>query len=67
MCEGCFEVLPTAQQESIAVALGLVNPVTSAQVCAAIDALDTVGELVLVLDEAGLSAQQLLTFGLLRH
>jgi len=40
----------------------LVNPATPDVVCDAIAALETVGELVLILDEAGFSAQATVDF-----
>lgn len=61
-CETCFQALPTAQQESIVTAVGLVNPATPDLVCDALDELDTIGELVLLLDGAGLSAQSIVNF-----
>jgi hypothetical protein len=61
-CEGCLESLTTTQYESLVIALGLVNPATPDVVCDEIIALETVGELVLVLDEAGFSAQAAVDF-----
>lgn len=56
-CDECIAALPTDVQANIAVALGLLGTATTAEICAAIGLLATVGALVEVLGEAGLSAQ----------
>jgi hypothetical protein len=57
VCEQCIGELSVEVQADIAVALGLAATATAAEICIAIDALATVEALVLVLGEAGLSAE----------
>lgn len=56
-CDECIGALDPAVQASIAAALDLPVGASVADICVALDALATVGALVAVLDEAGLSAQ----------
>jgi len=57
LCATCIGELSVDVQADIAVALGLAATATVAEICLAIDALATVEALVIVLGEAGLSAE----------
>lgn len=57
VCAACIEALTDAQEDALALALGLTIDATVAEICLAIDALATVGALVVILDGIGLSAQ----------
>ena len=60
VCEGCLgdtTLITAAQLSALAVALGLDTTATLADICVALDAVATVDALVVLLDEAGLSAQ----------
>ncbi|MBA2268638.1 MAG: hypothetical protein H0W19_09930 [Nitrosopumilus sp.] len=55
-CAECIEALTPGQQDSLALALGLTVEASVAEICAALDLVATVEALVVILDEAGLSA-----------
>ncbi len=55
VCASCLDALSADVRAEIAIALGLLGTATTAQICAAIDALATVEALIVILDEAGLS------------
>ncbi len=60
VCEGCLAdttLITAAQLSALTIALGLDATATIADICEALDAVATVDALVVLLDEAGLSAQ----------
>jgi hypothetical protein len=63
-CDTCLAdttLITTAQLSALAVSLGLAADATVAQICVQLDTLTTVGALVSVLDEAGLTANAILS------
>jgi len=57
--EGCIGTLDIAVVSAIAVALGLAADASLAEICEALDAVPTVGALVVILAEAGLTALEI--------
>ena len=55
VCEACIAELTPAQQDALALALGLTVDATIADICVALGLVATVEALIVILDEAGLS------------